>query len=143
MGLGPPVPPSRTLASKLRTVAPLHRCAAALTHQAGVEGFTNVLRHETVGTNIRVLINRPGTVRTEFHTRRNLYDLDKTDGFLGGMCPLAAEDIAVSVFWQCLQPERISVITMETLPTAQRSLYAADKEYEQRNGVGKCDEWQR
>ncbi|GFZ42555.1 hypothetical protein JCM24511_00271 [Saitozyma sp. JCM 24511] len=113
------------------------------TSKAGVEGFTSVLRHETVGTNIRVLINRPGTVRTEFHTRRNLYDLDKTDGFLGGMCPLAAEDIAVSVFWQCLQPERISVITMETLPTAQRSLYAADKGYEQRNGVGKCDEWQR
>ncbi|WVO24789.1 uncharacterized protein IAS62_006165 [Cryptococcus decagattii] len=31
------------------------------TSKAGVEGFTNVLRHELVGTNIRVLLNRPGT----------------------------------------------------------------------------------
>jgi hypothetical protein len=39
-----------------------------------VEGFANVLRHETVGTNIRILVHRPGTTLTEFHSRRLEYD---------------------------------------------------------------------
>lgn len=102
--------------------------------QVAVEGFTNVLRHETLGTNIRVLVNRPGTVQTEFHSRRLGYDQDKTAAMFEGMGALLPEDIAASVLWQCMQPERVSVVTMETLPTAQRSLYAADRSWEERNG---------
>ncbi|KAL0245441.1 hypothetical protein I308_104567 [Cryptococcus tetragattii IND107] len=111
------------------------------TSKAGVEGFTNVLRHELVGTNIRVLLNRPGTTKTEFHARRHGYDKDKTDATYFGSCPLAADDIAVSCLYQCLQPERISVVLLETLGTAQRSLYSVDQEYESRNGQSECREW--
>ena len=106
-----------------------------------MEGFSHVLRHELVGTNVRVLINRPGTVRTEFHSRRHLYDADKTEATYAGTCPLMAEDIAVSVLWQCLQPERISAVLIETLGTAQRSLYSVDRDYENRNGSGDGQGW--
>jgi 3-hydroxy acid dehydrogenase / malonic semialdehyde reductase len=109
--------------------------AISLTGQAGVEGFTNVLRHETLGTNIRILVHRPGTVRTEFHSRRLGYDDAKTAAMFEGIRALDAEDIAVGVLWQCLQPERVSVVLMETLPTSQRSLYAMDTEWESRNSL--------
>ncbi|GAA5914362.1 hypothetical protein JCM6882_008171 [Rhodosporidiobolus microsporus] len=104
------------------------------TSKAAVEGFSNVLRHETIGTNIRVLVHRPGTTHTEFHTRRVLYDEDKTAAIFDGMSALVAEDLAVGVLWQCVQPERVSVVLMETLPTSQRSNYAIDKEWSRRNG---------
>lgn len=109
------------------------RETSADTSQAAVEGFTNVLRHETVGTNIRVLLHRPGTTLTEFHTRRHNYDQDKTDATFAGLMALEAEDLAYGILWQCLQPERVSVVLMETLPTSQRSLYVYDREYEKRN----------
>ncbi len=103
------------------------------TSKMAVEGFTNVLRHETVGTNVRVLLHRPGTAETEFHSRRNNYDDAKTREMFSGTCPLVAEDLAVGILWQCLQPERVSVVLMETLATSQRSLYAGDSEWEKRN----------
>ncbi|GAA5839355.1 hypothetical protein JCM11251_003958 [Rhodosporidiobolus azoricus] len=102
--------------------------------RAAVEGFSNILRHETIGTNIRVLVHRPGTTHTEFHTRRVEYNADKTAAIFDGMGALHAEDLAVGVLWQCIQPERVSVVLMETLATAQRSNYAIDKEWEKRNG---------
>ncbi|BGP38618.1 hypothetical protein JCM10450v2_002567 [Rhodotorula kratochvilovae] len=105
------------------------------TSKAAVEGFSNVLRHETIGTNIRVLVHRPGFVATEFHQRRNNYDEGKTAALFDGVAPLVADDIALGVLWQCAQPERVSVVLMETLPTSQRSLYAVDREWEKRNGA--------
>lgn len=86
-------------------------------------------------------MNRPGTVKTEFHSRRHEYDPEKTEATYAGSCPLAPEDIAVSVLWQCLQPERISTVLVETLGTAQRSLYSEDRDYERRNGTSNGKEW--
>lgn len=106
------------------------------TPQAAVEAFTNVLRHETINTNLRILLHRPGTALTEFHSRRLAYNSSATDSLFAGMQPLVPMDLAVGILWQCLQPERISVVVMETLPTAQRSLYAVDREWEERNGKG-------
>jgi NADP-dependent 3-hydroxy acid dehydrogenase YdfG len=100
-----------------------------------MEGFANVLRHETVGTNIRILVHRPGTTLTEFHSRRLEYDSSSIDDMFSGMCALQADDLAEGIVWQCLQPERVSIVTMETLPTSQRSLYQVDKNWEERNRV--------
>lgn len=103
------------------------------TAKAAVEAFSNVLRHETVGTNVRVLVHRPGTAETEFHLRRTGYDAAQTAANFAGTCPLVAGDLAVGVLWQCLQPERVSVVLMETYATSQRSLYVMDRGYEGRN----------
>ena len=107
-----------------------------------MEGFSNVLRHELVNTNIRVLVHRPGTVLTEFHSRRLGYDQAKTDAMFDGIAALQAQDIAVGILWQCLQPERVSVVMMETLPSSQRSLYAMDRGWEERNGRVGYGEWE-
>ena len=98
-----------------------------------MEGFSNVLRQELSGTNIRLLVNRPGIVETKFHARRSEYDEKATAAVFEGISPLQAEDIAQSVLWQCLQPERISVVLMETLSTSVRSLYEIDREWDKRN----------
>ncbi|GAA5867639.1 hypothetical protein JCM8547_001325 [Rhodosporidiobolus lusitaniae] len=105
------------------------------TSKAAVEGFSNLLRNETIGTNIRVLVHRPGTTHTEFHSRRLEYDEKSTADNFAGMLATLAEDMAVGMLWQCIQPERVSIVMMETLPTSQRSNYAIDKEWEKRNGT--------
>lgn len=103
------------------------------TSKAAVEAFSNVLRHETCGTNIRILVNRPGVVNTEFHARRHNYNTEAVASGYQGLVPLVAEDIAAGVLFQCLQPERVSVVTLEMWASSQRSLYVADRDWEQRN----------
>jgi NADP-dependent 3-hydroxy acid dehydrogenase YdfG len=48
------------------------------------EAFTNTLRNELVGTNIRVLALRPGVVATNFHSLRVGHDKEMYDSFIEG-----------------------------------------------------------
>lgn len=48
------------------------------------EGFTNSLRNELCGTDIRVLALRPGVVATHFHRQRVGYDEDSYEDFIKG-----------------------------------------------------------
>ena len=48
------------------------------------EGFTNSLRNELVGTNIRILALRPGVVDTNFHLQRVGYDEKANGEFMSG-----------------------------------------------------------
>jgi 3-hydroxy acid dehydrogenase/malonic semialdehyde reductase len=49
------------------------------------EGFTDALRTELVGTNIKVLALRPGVVATHFHEQRVGFDKDAYNGFMEGV----------------------------------------------------------
>lgn len=60
------------------------------------EGFTDALRAELVGTNIKVLALRPGVVATHFHEQRVGYDPDAYDSFMQGMFLLG-----YTVYLQC------------------------------------------
>ncbi|RMJ14719.1 hypothetical protein CDV36_005610 [Fusarium kuroshium] len=71
--------------------------------KAFLEGFTNSLRMETAGSDIRVLTLRPGCVDTRFHLQRVKYDQDAMDEFFEGYEPLAAEDLAQTVLGKSLQ----------------------------------------
>lgn len=53
-------------------------------NKAAQEGFTNALRTELSGTNIRVLALRPGVVATNFHEQRVGYDKGMYDEFMEG-----------------------------------------------------------
>jgi 3-hydroxy acid dehydrogenase/malonic semialdehyde reductase len=53
-------------------------------NKACLEGFTNALRNELVGTDIRVLALRPGVVDTNFHEQRVGYDKKLHDDFFDG-----------------------------------------------------------
>lgn len=48
------------------------------------EGFTNALRNELSGTNIRVLALRPGCVATNFHSQRVGHDEKMYNEFFEG-----------------------------------------------------------
>lgn len=102
--------------------------------KAAQEAFTNVLRTELQGTNIKVLALRPGVVATNFHEQRVGYDKKQYDEFMEGMEPLVADDVAEAAAYMLSQGERISVKALDVVPTAQRSLQVFDRTWNERNG---------
>jgi len=59
------------------------------------EGFTNSLRNELVGTNIKVVALRPGVVATHFHKQRVGFDEGAYAGFIEGACRKVYADFGV------------------------------------------------
>lgn len=53
-------------------------------NKACQEAFTNALRNELSGTDIRVLALRPGVVATNFHSLRVGHDKKMYDAFIEG-----------------------------------------------------------
>ena len=53
-------------------------------NKACQEAFSNALRNELSGTDIRVLVLRPGYVATNFHSLRVGHDKEKFDSFFEG-----------------------------------------------------------
>lgn len=109
------------------------------TTKAAQEGFTNSLRTELQGTNIRVQALRPGVVAdTTFHKQRVGNRQEEYDTFMEGFEPLMAQDVAEQIVWvlaQGLRKERVSVKALDVVPSAQRMLYVIDKDWNKRNNV--------
>ncbi|KAL0566601.1 hypothetical protein V5O48_015411 [Marasmius crinis-equi] len=99
------------------------------------EGFTNSLRNELVGTDIRVLALRPGVVDTHFHLQRVGYDEQANGEFMSGFEPLVAQDVAEAAVFMLSQPANRSVKALDIVPTAQRSLNVFDRKWNERNGL--------
>jgi 3-hydroxy acid dehydrogenase / malonic semialdehyde reductase len=53
-------------------------------NKACQEAFSNALRNELSGTNIKVLVLRPGCVATNFHSLRVGHDQDMYNSFFEG-----------------------------------------------------------
>ncbi|KAJ5090540.1 hypothetical protein N7532_009224 [Penicillium argentinense] len=103
-------------------------------NKACLEGFTNSLRNETAGSDIRVLALRPGVVAGNFHLQRVKFDQDAMDEFFYGYEPLAAADLADAVCFMVSRPGRTSIKALDCVPTAQRSLTCFDREWNSRQG---------
>ena len=58
--------------------------AVSHANKACQEAFTNALRNELCGTNIRVMAVRPGCVATNFHSLRVGHDKEMYDKFFEG-----------------------------------------------------------
>ncbi|KAK5125036.1 hypothetical protein LTR85_001227 [Meristemomyces frigidus] len=97
------------------------------------EGFTNALRTELVGTNVRVLALRPGVVQGHFHEQRVGYDESEYDGFMDGIEALVAEDVASAAKWMVGTREGVSIKALDVVPSSQRSLPVFDREWAERN----------
>lgn len=54
------------------------------TNKAGVEGFSNAIRNELCGKDIKVLVVRPGPVGNHFHQQRVGHDQKQYDDFFDG-----------------------------------------------------------
>ncbi|KAH8435131.1 uncharacterized protein LDX57_012760 [Aspergillus melleus] len=102
-------------------------------NKAAQEAFTNALRNELCGTNIRVLALRPGCVATNFHSLRVGHDKEKYDKFFEGYEPLVSQDIAGAAVYMVKQPLNVSVKAMDIVPSAQRSLTVFDRDWSARN----------
>lgn len=107
------------------------------TSKAAQEAFTNVLRTELQGTNIKVLALRPGVVaHTNFHELRVGHEDGKElyDDFMKGIEPLGPENVGEAALWMPGQPEAVSVKALDVVPTSQRSLASFDRTWNERNG---------
>jgi 3-hydroxy acid dehydrogenase/malonic semialdehyde reductase len=103
------------------------------TTKAAQEAFTNALRNELTGTNVKVLALRPGVVATHFHKQRVGYDDGMYEEFMDGYEPLQAEQIAKAAVWMLKQEDGVSVKALDVVPTAQRSLQVFDREWNARH----------
>ncbi|TIA57490.1 NADP-dependent L-serine/L-allo-threonine dehydrogenase ydfG [Aureobasidium pullulans] len=102
-------------------------------NKACQEGFTNALRNELCGTDIRVLALRPGVVGTHFHRQRVGFDDGMYDDFMDGYKPLVPEDVAESAVYMLNAPMSVSIKALDVVPSAQRSLTVFDREWSRRN----------
>ncbi|KAJ5115776.1 hypothetical protein N7456_000124 [Penicillium angulare] len=101
-------------------------------NKACQEAFTNALRNELSGTDIRVLALRPGCVATNFHSQRVGHDQKMYNEFFEGFEPLIAPDIAQAAIYMLQQPLNVSVKAMDVVPSAQRSLTVFDRTWNER-----------
>lgn len=114
-------------------VPPLSGEAVYHAVKAAQEGFSNALRNELSGTNIKVAVVRPGVVATNFHEQRVGFDHSMYDSFMQGYEPLVADDVADAIAWMLSTPERVAVKALDVMPTAQRSLNVFDRSWNDRN----------
>jgi NADP-dependent 3-hydroxy acid dehydrogenase YdfG len=112
-------------------------------NKAFQEAFTNALRNELSGTDIRVLELRPGCVATNFHSVRVGHDKEEYEQFFEGfVCvlhphslsfpfrlgcfadlvvirPLVSEDIARAAIYMLSQRLNVSVKAMDVVPSGE------------------------
>ncbi len=83
-----------------------------------VRAFSEGLRMDLLGKNIRVTNIEPGMVNTEFSKVR--FDSQaKADAVYEGMTPLSAEDIAETIVWSIARPAHVNIQEIIIYPTAQ------------------------
>jgi NADP-dependent 3-hydroxy acid dehydrogenase YdfG len=102
-------------------------------NKAFQEAFTNALRNELSGTDIRVLELRPGCVATNFHSVRVGHDKEEYEQFFEGFEPLVSEDIARAAIYMLSQRLNVSVKAMDVVPSAQRSITVFDRNWSERS----------
>ena len=86
------------------------------TTKAAMEGFSNSLSNELCGTDIKVLVLRPGCVATHFHHQRVRYDDKQYEDFFEGYTPLIEDDIANTVS-QVFQHLLMFLTSIDVVPT--------------------------
>ncbi len=93
--------------------------AAYCAVKAGTLQITKALRHELMGTGIRVGSLDPGLVETEFSVVRFKGDEARAKSVYQGMEPLTAEDIAETLVFMAGRPDHVCLDEILILPTDQ------------------------
>jgi NADP-dependent 3-hydroxy acid dehydrogenase YdfG len=83
-----------------------------------VRAFTEGLRQDLLGSQIRVCNIEPGMVETEFSLVR-LGSETKSAAVYANMTPLTAEDIARTILWVVEQPKHVNIQELVIYPTDQ------------------------
>jgi NADP-dependent 3-hydroxy acid dehydrogenase YdfG len=85
----------------------------------GVAAFSEALRQEVTGQGVRVTVIEPGVVATELqgHSRDGIRE--ELLAGLGGMRPLAPDDVAEAIVYALSRPSHVSVNALMLRPTDQ------------------------
>lgn len=86
-----------------------------------VRAFSEGLRLDLLGKNIRITNIEPGMVETEFSKVRFAGDMEKASNVYKGLKPLSASDIAENLVWCLQQPAHVNIQEMVIYPTDQAS----------------------
>jgi len=86
-----------------------------------VRALTDGLRHDLLGTGVRVASVDPGLVDTEFSPVRFKGDLARASAVYRGLRPLSAEDVAEVIVFVATRPPHVAVAEVLLLPTDQAS----------------------
>jgi clavulanate-9-aldehyde reducatase len=82
----------------------------------GLGAFTEVLRQETVGDDIRVSLIEPGRVETELRDHMRPEIVQAISGGFSGVTPLGADDIARAVVFTLGQPPNVHISELLVRP---------------------------
>lgn len=102
----------------------------------GVRALNQAMNVDLEGTRVRVSCISPGAVETEFSRVRFHGDEERASEVYEGYRPLGPEDVADAVAYVVNAPPHVSVHEMVIMPTAQRSPYVLDREWDDRPGNG-------
>ena len=86
-----------------------------------VNGISQGLKMDLLGTPIRVTSIDPGLVETEFSMVRFHGDTERAKKVYEGLTPLSPEDIADSIVWAATRPAHVNINTIVLMPTDQSS----------------------
>lgn len=89
--------------------------------KAAIHAFSESLRLDLLGKNIRVTEISPGLVETEFSEVRFHGDKERAKSVYKGIKPLSADDIAESIYWAVSVPKHMNVQEMILYPVWQAS----------------------
>ncbi len=87
--------------------------------KAFVKQFSNNLRTDLLGTQIRVTNIEPGMADTEFSNVRFHGDDKKAEKVYLGTTPLTGPDIAEIVYWVATVPRHVNINALEVMPVCQ------------------------
>jgi NADP-dependent 3-hydroxy acid dehydrogenase YdfG len=84
----------------------------------GIGAFSEVLRKETLGTGVRVIVIEPGRVESELRTHIRPEVLEELGPGFGELVGVAADDIARTIVFALAQPPDVSFSEILVRPTA-------------------------
>ncbi|MFN7133559.1 MAG: SDR family NAD(P)-dependent oxidoreductase [Myxococcales bacterium] len=96
--------------------------------KAAVRAVSKALRHELLGSNVRVTTVEPGAVETEFSVVRFGGDRDRAKHVYRGFTPLVAQDVAEVIRFVCSRPQHVVLEEVTMYPVAQASTTAYHRE---------------
>ena len=89
--------------------------------KAAVRMINECLKHDLLGTRIRVSTIDPGMVETEFSVVRFRGDAQRARAVYDGMTPMTAADVAESVLFCASRPAHVNISEVVMLATDQAS----------------------
>lgn len=106
---------------------PYPRGAVYCATKSGVRSISKALRHELLGTGVRVSNIEPGAVETEFSVVRYKGDTERAKEVYRGWTPLVARDVAQAIAFVVSRPAHMTIEEMVIYPTDQAGTMAVHR----------------